>query len=201
MSEPMITRPEHVSLAAVRTVSILASVACALGMMAALIVPTLLPDEWQAVGFTLAGVFVGLLARPLVVHLRAPSIAARRFHADDLACDWLEQLAEFQTGRPDTTPDIRALFERGNVTRGHAHDALRSLDRMRGEHYMDIYDAFADQLDEHSERADLLDKAYQTMQGAQFEGRPVVGMSVSINKRTGEIALLDPSDVPTIPGR
>lgn len=201
MSEPMITRPEHVSLAAIRIVSILASVACALGMMAALIVPTLLPDEWQAVGFTLASVFVGLLARPLVVHLRAPSIAARRFHADDLACDWLEQLAEFQTGRSDTTPDIRALFERGNVTRGHAHDALRSLDRMRGEHYMDIYDAFADRLDEHPERADLLDKAYQTMQGAQFEGRPVVGMGVSINKRTGETTLIDPSDAPTIPGR
>lgn len=201
MSEPMITRPEHVSLAAVRTVSILASVACALGMMAALIVPTLLPDEWQAVGFTFAGVFVGLLAHPLVVHLRAPSIAARRFHADDLACDWLEQLAEFQTGRTDTTPDIRALFERGGVTRGHAHDVLRSLDRMRGEHYMDVYDAFTDQLDEHPDRADLLDKAYRTMQGAQFEGRPIVGMAVSINKRTGEIVLSDPSDVPTIPGR
>lgn len=201
MSEPMITRPEHVSLAAVRTVSILASVACALGMMAALIVPTLLPDEWQAVGFTFAGVFVGLLAHPLVVHLRAPSIATRTFRADDLACDWLEQLAEFQVGRTDTTPDIRALFERGGVTRGHAHDMLRSLDRMRGEHYMDVYDAFTDQLDEHPDRADLLDKAYRTMQGAQFEGRPIVGMAVSINKRTGEIVLSDPSDAPTIPGR
>lgn len=87
------------------------------------------------------------------------------------------------------------------VTRGHAHDVLRSLDRMRGEHYMDVYDAFADQLDEHPDRADLLDKAYRTMQGAQFEGRPIVGMAVSINKRTGEIVLSDPSDVPTIPGR
>lgn len=125
----------------------------------------------------------------------------RADRADDLACDWLEQLAEFQTGRPNTTPDIRALFERGGVTRGHAHDVLRSLDRMRGEHYMDVYDAFTDQLDEHPDRADLLDKAYRTMQGAQFEGRPIVGMAVSINKRTGEIVLSDPSDAPTIPGR
>ena len=211
MSEPMIKRPEHVPLAAIRTVAILVSVACVAGMVGALIVPTFLPDGWRAIGFTLAGMVVGLLTHPLVGHLRAPSIATRTFHADDLACDWLEQLAEFQVGRTDTTPDIRALFERGGVTRGHAHDVLRSLDRMRGEHYMDVYDAFTDQLDEHPDRADLLDehpdradlldKAYRTMQGAQFEGRPIVGMAVSINKRTGEIVLSDPSDAPTIPGR
>lgn len=201
MSEPMIKRPEHVPLAAIRTVAILVSVACVAGMAGALIVPTFLPDGWRATGFTLAGMIIGLLTHPLVVHLRAPSIATRTFHADDLACDWLEQLAEFQVGRTDTTPDIRALFERGGVTRGHAHDMLRSLDRMRGEHYMDVYDAFTDQLDEHPDRADLLDKAYRTMQGAQFEGHPIVGMAVSINKRTGEIVLSDPSDAPTIPGR
>lgn len=195
----MITRPEHVSLAAIRTVSVLVSAACVAGMVGALIVPTFLPDEWRAIGFTLAGMVVGVLACPLVGHLRAPSFAAKKFHADDLACDWLEQLTEFQIGRTDTTPDIRALFERGGVARGYARDALRSLDRMRGEHYMDIYDAFTDQLDEHPDRADLLDKAYRTVQGAQFEGRPIVGMAVSINKRTGEIVLLDPSDAPTIP--
>lgn len=201
MSEPMITRPEHVSLAAIRTVAVLVSIACVAGMAGALIVPTLLPDEWRATGFTLAGIIAGLLAHPLVVHLRAPSIATRTFRADDLAYDWLEQLAEFQVGRTDTTPDIRALFERGGVTCAHARDVLRSLDRMRGEHYMDIYDAFTVQLDEHPDRADLLDKAYRMMQGAQFKGRPIVGMGVSINKRTGEIVLLDPSDAPTIPGR
>ncbi len=201
MSEPMITRPEHVPLAAIRTVTVLVSIACVAGMVGALIVPTFLPDGWRATGFTLAGMVVGLLAYPLAVHLRAPSFAAKKFHADNLACDWLEQLAEFQVGRTDTTPDIRALFERGGVTRGHAHDVLRSLDRMRGEHYMDVYDAFTDQLDEHPDRADLLDKAYRTMQGAQFEGRSIVGMAVSINKRTGEIVLSDPSDAPTIPDR
>lgn len=139
MSEPMITRPEHVPLAAIRTVAVLVSIACVAGMVGALIVPTFLPDGWRATGFTLAGMVVGLLAYPLAVHLRAPSFAAKKFHADNLACDWLEQLAEFQVGRTDTTPDIRALFERGGVTRGHAHDVLRSLDRMRGEHYMDVY--------------------------------------------------------------
>lgn len=87
MSEPMIKRPEHVPLAAIRTVAVLVSIACVAGMVGALIVPTFLPDGWRATGFTLAGMVVGLLAHPLVVHLRAPSIATRTFHADDLACD------------------------------------------------------------------------------------------------------------------
>lgn len=100
MSEPMIKRPEHVPLAAIRTVAILVSIACVAGMVGALIVPTFLPDGWRAIGFTLAGMVVGLLAHPLVGHLRAPSIATRTFWPATGWSSWLNSRSAGRIRRP-----------------------------------------------------------------------------------------------------